>query len=87
LGADATHLLTVFSLWKIRKFLDSTMRLRTACELEIDEAKGVSLKQPGGQTLPDAGDLTKSVGDLIQKCKSLFADPTVTELTWNNPKI
>ena len=37
---EATALLTVLSLWKVRKFLDSTMRLRSACELEIDAKAG-----------------------------------------------
>jgi CRISPR-associated protein Csb1 len=86
LGDDAANLLTALSLWKVRKFLDSTMRLRSACELEIDEAKGVSLKRFSGQSLPSAEELSKTVGDLIRKCKPLFADPAITELTWNNSK-
>jgi len=87
LGDDATNLLVALSLWKVRKFLDSSMRLRTACELEIDDAKGVAVKKPReGFTLPAADELTKAVGDLICKCKAAFAAPTTTELTWNNPK-
>jgi CRISPR-associated protein Csb1 len=86
LGDDATNLLTALSLWKVRKFLDSTMRLRTACELEVDDTKGVTLKRPDGLSFPSTDDLSKVVGELIGKCKSLFANPTVTELTWNNPK-
>ncbi len=85
LGEDATKLLVALSLWKVRQFLDSTMRLRSACELEIDDtAGGVQGKRPNGFTLPTAGELTEVVKDLIKKCK--FASPTVTELTWNNPK-
>src|SRR5205085_12013304 len=34
LKPEATELLEVLSLWKVRKFLDSNMRLRSACELE-----------------------------------------------------
>jgi CRISPR-associated protein Csb1 len=49
LGDDATNLLIALSMWKVRKFLDSAMRLRTACELEIDDkAGGVQIKR-GGQ--------------------------------------
>jgi len=87
LGDEATDLLIALSLWKVRKFLDSTMRLRTACELEIDEAKGVAVKRPReGFTLPAADELSKAVGDLIGKCKAAFAKPTTTELIWKNPK-
>ncbi len=87
LGDDATNLLIALSLWKVRKFLDSTMRLRTACELEIDEAQGVTVKKPrAGFTLPAAEELASSIGALIRKCKASFAAPTTTELTWNNTK-
>ena len=71
-------LLTVLSLWKIRKFLDSNMRLRTACELEVVKEE---VKRPkAGFKLPSADELTKPLADLIAKCK--FGG--VTELTWNN---
>jgi CRISPR-associated protein Csb1 len=84
---EATELLTVFSLWKVRKFLDSTMRLRSACELEIDDnAGGVQFKRPKGFTLPSAEGLEENLKTLIGKCKPHFADPAATELTWSAPK-
>ena len=87
LSTDATNLLIALSLWKIRQFLESTMRLRTACELEIsDKSGGVQGKRPDGFVLPTANELKATVVELIKKCSKLFADPTVTELTWNNPK-
>jgi len=74
----AGDLLTVLSLWKIRKFLDSNMRLRTACELEVVKEE---VKRPKeGFKLPSADELKKPLADLIAKCK--FGG--VTELTWNN---
>jgi hypothetical protein len=36
-------------------------------------------------SLPAAVDLTADVGDLIKKCKPMFADPAVTRLTWKKP--
>lgn len=87
LGDDATKLLISLSLWKIRQFLDSSMRLRSACELEIDEDKtagGLKVKRPEQFKLPAATELTNEVKSLIAKCK--FAEKPVTELTWNNPK-
>jgi CRISPR-associated protein Csb1 len=84
---EAATLLTVLSLWKVRKFLDSTMRLRSACELEIDEkAGGVQVKRPDGFTLPSADELTGELKQLIGKCKPYFAEPAVNELTWTSPK-
>jgi CRISPR-associated protein Csb1 len=86
LGEDAWKLLVALSLWKVRRFLDSNMRLRTACELELaDGEKSIQVKRPVGFTLNSGVDLTKDVGDLIKKCKPQFAEPTVTELTWNKP--
>jgi len=87
LGDEATHLLIALSLWKVRKFLDSTMRLRTACELElINGEKSLQVKRPDGFALPSADELAKSLGDLIKRCKPHFAEPKVTVLTWNNPR-
>jgi CRISPR-associated protein Csb1 len=86
LGDDAEHLLIALSLWKMRRFLDSSMRLRTACELELsDGEKSIEGKHPAGFTLPSAADLKKVVSDLVGKCKPRFAEPAVTELTWNAP--
>ncbi len=84
---EATALLIVLSLWKVRKFLDSTMRLRSACELEIDEeAGGVQSKRPEGFTLPFTDELTGELKKLIGECKPYFAEPAVTELIWTAPK-
>jgi CRISPR-associated protein Csb1 len=91
LPSEAADLLTVLSLWKVRKFLDSNMRLRTACELELLESdiacryKDANRKDQAF-ALPQADELTSRVGNLIKDCKPHFADPAVTVLTWNNPK-
>ncbi len=86
LQREAAELLAVLSLWKVRQFLDSNMRLRSACELEVDEAAGgVKATRPAGFELPSAKHLAAQVGDLIKKCKPLFASPVITELTWAKP--
>jgi CRISPR-associated protein Csb1 len=86
LSDDAAQLLIALSLWKVRQFLDSNMRLRTACELElVDGEKSIQVKRPNGFTFPSAVDLAKVVGNLIKNCQSQFAQPIVTELTWNKP--
>lgn len=82
---EATNLLIALSLWKVRQFLKSNMRLRTACELElVDGEKSIAIKRPDKFTLPeDFGDALK---ELIGCCAKLFADPRVTQLTWTNGK-
>jgi CRISPR-associated protein Csb1 len=85
LGDDASNLLTALSLWKVRRFLDSNMRLRTACELEVVNEKSIQVRRPDGYTLSSAVELANAVGTLIAKCRPMFAPQSVTELTWNKP--
>jgi CRISPR-associated protein Csb1 len=80
LPPEATELLVVLSLWKVRKFLDSNMRLRSACELELE---GLNPKKPDWFKLDSAADLAGQLTALLKKCKPLFAEPAVTVLTWN----
>jgi CRISPR-associated protein Csb1 len=91
LPEEATALLTVLSLWKVRKFLDSNLRLRTACELEpltpdIACRYKDSTRTDHQFALPPASELAEQLAKLKAKCKPHFADPVVTELTWTAPK-
>ncbi len=85
LGENAVNLLIVLSLWKVRRFLDSNMRLRTACELELKDDKSIRITRPEGFLLPSTTELTSDLGDLMKKCSPQFAEPRVTQLTWNKP--
>lgn len=84
LPEDATNLLIALSLWKVRQFLNSNMRLRTACELELKTGDAITIKRPEKFTLPT--DFGNAISELINKCKPYFVSPVVTELTWNNSK-
>src|SRR5437762_1738090 len=69
-------------------FLDSTLRLRSACELARADAETLlRFRAPDGKerrvALDEAAGLTAQLRELIATCRSLFADPRVTELTWN----
>lgn len=89
LEEPATDLLIALALWKMRAFLDSNMRLRSACELEIDDtAGGVQVRRPKDFSLPSADELSKRVHALIETCaaKGYFVKPAVTELTWTAAK-
>lgn len=78
LGSDATDLLIALSLLKVRRFLDSSLRLRTACDFEV---KGIASKSPAEFTLPAEPELLGAVKTGIKACASLFANPAVTRLT------
>lgn len=55
-----TRLLTVLALWELRMLLDGPLRLRTACDLEVN---AVAVTRPDGVALPDADALTKDLED------------------------
>lgn len=84
LGDDATKLLMALSLFKIRRFLSTGLRLRTACDLEMDGE--LTVTRPGGFTLPAEDELLGECTALIGRCKPCFADPAITEVEWNPNK-
>lgn len=67
LGDDAYHLLVALALFKIRSFLESGLRLRTACDLECT---GIDAKRPIGFNLPTLDDLVEAIPGLITRCKA-----------------
>ena len=84
LGENAERFLVTLALWKIRKFLETGLRLRTACDLEVDGDLEVT-KPEEMFAMPSGAELENALPALIQACASedLFADPPVTELTFN----
>jgi len=92
LGDDATKLLIALSLFKVRRFLSTGLRLRTACDLELDGELAVT--RPSGFVVPsDNPDPAKD--ELLKECKrliadcakaKLFADPAITEVEWKPGK-
>ncbi len=84
LGENAERFLITLALWKIRKFLDSGLRLRTACDLDV--VGDLKVKRPKGTfSVPSGAELEAELPTLIQACAAdgLFADPAVTQLTFN----
>lgn len=84
LDENATHLLIALALFKVRRFLSSGLRLRTACDLELDG--DLLVTRPSGFVVPLEDALLKECSGLIAKCKHLFADPVVTDVTWQPGK-
>lgn len=73
-------LLIALSLFKIRRFLSTGLRLRTACDLELkNDVKAV---RPESFSLPEEKELLEECRALIEKCKKYFANPPITEVKW-----
>ena len=87
LGESAERFLVTLALWKVRKFLDTGLRLRTACDLEVidhDLGDGLKVTRPEGFDVPATSDLGADLPGFIEACASegLFVDPPVTQLTF-----
>jgi CRISPR-associated protein Csb1 len=81
LGDDATKLLTLLALFKLRGLVDGKLRLRTACDFKVttDSIKATN----GGFALPTRADLVAGLRPAIAACAPLFAkDKGVTTLTY-----
>ena len=83
LGENAERFLVTLALWKVRKFLDNGLRLRTACDLDMDGDLTVT-RPKGGFIVPSTKELESDLPARIAECGSegLFADPPVTWLTF-----
>lgn len=84
LGDEATKLLIALPLFKVRRFLSTGLRLRTACDLELDGE--LTVTRPGGWTVPAEDVLLNECKRLISACKPQFANPPITEVEWKPVK-
>lgn len=81
LGADVENLLIAISLFKIRRFLNEGLRLRTACDLEL--VGDLAAKKPAGYTVPSLEEIEKALPGLIQAVTAQFASPAKTSVTFD----
>lgn len=58
LGLDATRLLTLVALWELTAVLTDPLRLRTACDLDVED---VRVRRPKGFELPDHAELAAEI--------------------------
>ena len=74
LGDDANELLFTLALWKIRSFLSTGLRLRTACDLKTKGS--LTATYPQDFIIPDLDKLSDDLKQNIERCKSkkLFAE-------------
>ena len=84
LGSEAENLLIALALYKIRRFLETGLRLRTACDLDAAEPR---VTRPTGFELPVTEDLAAALPGLIAAVAAsggFSADPSdrVTTVKW-----
>lgn len=77
LTENQASLLLTLALYKLRLFVEGSMRLRTACELELVDEE-VKASKPTGVTLPDRGTLEAELQELISTCAGSMETKTVT---------
>lgn len=77
LGEAVERLLITLALFKIRRFLDVGLRLRTACDLDCTTFR---VTRPVDFAVPETADLAAALPDLIAAtaAEGRFAEPRVT---------
>ncbi len=81
LSQAAQDLLVALALYKIQRFLQTGLRLRTACDLDVQE---ISVTRPEAMQLPSLQELEQRLPELIQSvgAEGGFNEPRVTEITY-----
>ena len=81
LGEAAERLLVALALFKVQRFLETGLRLRTACDLEC---QALRVTRPEGFEVPASTDLEAALPGLIEAVgqEGLLNDPRITEVTY-----
>jgi len=77
LGEDATQLLILLALHRVRRLLDGDLRLRTACDLEPTNPDEINASRPKEFALPSLAELEEALPAAIKKCKDQMVHETV----------
>ena len=80
LPVEAREFLVTLSLFKVRRFLESGLRLRTACDLDLIE---LTVTRPTGYHLPELPALTARLAELITANKANFRAEPVLRVTYD----
>lgn len=75
LSPEATRLLTLLGTWEVVALLDGPLRLRTACDLEVE---AITVRRPDAFTLPARSELEEAIG----AADVAFEEPGVRTATW-----
>ncbi|WP_280554640.1 type I-U CRISPR-associated RAMP protein Csb1/Cas7u [Halomonas sp. 25-S5] len=81
LSDAAQQLLIALALYKIRRFLEAGLRLRTACDLDLES---LAVTRPDGFQLPSLEELEAALPSLIDAvaAEGGFNEPRATEITY-----
>lgn len=85
LSPSALELLTLLALWKIDRFVQTSLRLRTSCDLERAAEGPLTLQAPAGLPVPESADLAEALGRAVAGCRGEWPEPPVTELVGTLP--
>lgn len=80
LGDEVVALLIDLALFKVLRFLDEGLRLRTACDLEL--AGELEVQGPEGFEVPELGAIEKRLPGRIAAVAERFTSPPVTPVTF-----
>lgn len=82
LSANVEKLLLTLAAFKIRRFLETGLRLRTACDLDLTDLR---VTRPDGFELPTLAELEAELPGLVKAVadEGCFAEPRVTEVRWD----
>jgi CRISPR-associated protein Csb1 len=82
LDPAATRLLVALGLYKIALVLEDGLRLRTACDLEVD---AVDVRRPDGFDLPSRQQLEDALPGMITACADRFGgEGGITQTIWKS---
>ncbi len=76
LGDDATRLLILLALHRVRRLLDGDLRLRTACDLEPTNSDEIFASRPKEFVLPSLTELEEALPSAIKKCEDQMVHET-----------
>jgi CRISPR-associated protein Csb1 len=80
LGTEVERMLILLALYKLRLLLDGSLRLRTACDLNV-ATESIAAGRPKGFTLPDAAVLRDALTSAIATCSGRM---TATEVRYDS---
>ena len=82
LSEETEDLLIALALFKVQRFLEVGLRLRTACDLEVDGE--LKVPRPDGFVMPALDELENNLPGLIKQVagQGLFAEPPVTVVNY-----
>lgn len=91
LGPDAERLLHLLALYKLRRLVNGSLRLRTACDLAVTSAT-IEASAPAGFVLPDEAPLAAALGPAIEACRAamqrevvVYGDPIISKAEGASP--